>query len=393
MAEAPLSITHGGVSLLALGFRPFFLAAGLSAFLSMLLWLAMLRGLLPSNAYYSGTTWHAHELLFGYTVAVIAGFLLTATRNWTGMQTAQGAELGGLVLLWLAGRIAPFLPLPFAVIALIDLAFLPALAFSLFRPLWSGPNPVNRVFIGLMAAMTVASLLVHLHALGINMDTALAGDKMMLDLVILTLLIVSGRVMPFFTQGGIGGSKPKTRKWVESLTFGLMCLYVVVDPLLQWSQVTGGVALALATVQAIRLAGWYDRRVWSIPILAVLYTGYLWLVFGFLLSGLANLGLVAPFPALHALTVGAVAVITQGMMARVALGHTGREMRSAPLTNTAFIMLNAAALVRVLLPLLLPAHYALWLDLSGGLWLLSFGLFLWVYGPILVTPRVDGRPG
>lgn len=156
---------------------------------------------------------------------------------------------------------------------------------------------------------------------------------------------------------------------------------------------TGGVALALATVQAIRLAGWYDRRVWSIPILAVLYSGYLWLVFGFLLSGLANLGLVASFPALHALTVGAVAVITQGMMARVALGHTGREMRSAPLTNAAFIMLNAAALVRVLLPLLLPAQYALWLDLSGGRWLLSFGLFLWIYGPILVARRVDGRPG
>ncbi len=381
------------MSLLALGFRPFFLAAGLSAFLSLLLWLAMLRGVLPINAYYSGTTWHAHEMLFGYTVAVIAGFLLTATRNWTGMQTAQGAELGGLVLLWLAGRIAPFLPLPFAAIAVIDLAFLPVLALSLFRPLWNGPNPVNRVFIGLMAGMSVASILVHLQALGITADTALTGDKLMVDLVILTLLIVSGRIMPFFTQGGVGGSKPKTRKWVESLTFGLACLYLIVDPLLHWSPITGAIALALATVQAIRLAGWHDRRAWSIPILAVLYAGYLWLVIGLLLSGLANLGLVAPFPALHALTVGAFAVITLGMMARVSLGHTGRAMGSAPLTNTAFIVLNAAAMVRVFLPMLFPASYALWLDISGGLWLISFGLFLWVHVPILIAPRADGRPG
>ena len=393
MTETPVSIARRGVSLFALGFRPFFLAAGLSAFFSLILWLAMLRGLLPGNAYFSGTTWHAHEMLFGYAVAVIAGFLLTATRNWTGMQTPQGAGLAGLVLLWLGGRLAPFLPIPFSIIAVIDLAFLPALALALFRPLWNGPNPVNRVFIGLMAAMTVASLLVHLQALGITMDTALAGDKMMLDLVILTLLIVSGRIMPFFTQGGVSGSNPKTRKWVESLTFGLACLYVIIDPLLRWSPLTGGIVLVLGIVQAIRFAGWHDRRAWSIPILAVLYAGYLWLVIGLLLSGLSDLGLVAPFPALHALTVGAIAVFTQGMMARVALGHTGREMQSSPLTNAAFIVLNAAALIRVFLPMVLPAHYALWLEISGGLWLLSFGLFLWVYGPILSAPRADGRPG
>ena len=382
-----------GTPLLALGFRPFFLAAGLSAFFSLALWLMMLRGLLPSGTYYSGATWHAHEMLFGYAAAVVAGFLLTATRNWTGMQTARGAELGGLVLLWLAGRIAPFLPLPFGVIALIDLAFFPLLALSLFRPLWNGPNPVNRVFIGLLAGMTIASALVHLQMLGITPDTALTGDKLMLDLVILTLLIVSGRIMPFFTRGGITGAQPRTRKWVEQLTFGLACVYVVVDPLPHWGPIAGGVALALALVQTVRFAGWYDQRAWSVPILGVLYAGYAWLVIGLLLSGLAHLGLIMPFPALHALTVGAVAVFTQGMMARVALGHTGRPMQSAPLTNAAFVLLNAAALLRVLPPMLLPTQYALWLDLSGALWLLSFGLFLWVYVPILLAPRVDGAPG
>lgn len=393
MAEIPISITPKRTSLLALGFRPFFLAAGTAAVLLMGIWLAMLKGWIPAEHYYGATNWHAHEMLFGYVAAVIAGFLLTATRNWTGMDTLAGRRLGALALLWLAARVAPFLPVHGAVVAVLDLAFLPALAASLFRPLWSGKNRANRVFLALMAGMWLASLLVHLQALGITAGTASRGDRLMLDLVLLTVLMVAGRVMPFFTESAVLGAQPVTRPLVERLTFVLASLAAVAHLVSPWSTLSGVLALSLAGVQAVRLAGWHDKRAWGIPILTVLYAGYLWLIAGFALEGLAGFGILPPFPALHALTTGAIGVITLGMMARVTLGHTGREMRSGRLTNLAFVTINLAAFVRVLLPLAIPAAYSVWLYASGLLWTLAFLMFLWTYAPMLVAPRADGRPG
>lgn len=393
MPHAAPTIARQPASVLALGFRPFFLLAGAWALAAMLLWLAMLRGLIPLETYYGPTTWHAHEMLFGYTGAVIAGFLLTAVRNWTGLPTPTGATLGTLAGLWLAARAAPFLPLPGAVVAALDLAFLPALALALIRPLWSGKNRVNRVFLVLLAAMTLAALLVHLDALGLLPGAAMRGNRLMVDLVVLTLLLVAGRVMPFFTERGAGSSRPVVRPWVERSTFVLAPLLLLLNIALPWSVWAGAAALGLAGVQAVRLAGWHDARVWRVPILAVLYLGYLWLVAGLVLDALAGFGLLPPFPALHALTAGALGVFTLGMMARVTLGHTGRAMRASGLTNAAFVLINLAALARVLPGLVQPAAYAEWLVVSGLLWAGAFGLFLWVHAPMLVSPRVDGAPG
>jgi uncharacterized protein involved in response to NO len=213
VSPTPPPIIRSYQAILALGFRPFFLVAGVSAVLSLALWLAMLRGWMPMNGYYAGTTWHAHELLFGYATAAIAGFLLTATRNWTGIATASGVQLAGLVLLWMAGRIAPFLPLPGVLVAALDLSFPAAVALSLFAPLWRGPNPANRVFVVLLGSMSLASMLVHIEALGIAAHTALAADRLMLGLILLTLLLVAGRIMPFFTPERMSGVESQ----VESL--------------------------------------------------------------------------------------------------------------------------------------------------------------------------------
>jgi uncharacterized protein involved in response to NO len=397
LSAIPPPIIRSHQVILALGFRPFFLFAGLSAVASLALWLAMLRGWMPMNGYYAGTTWHAHELLFGYATAAIAGFLLTATRNWTGLATASGVQLAGLVLLWLAGRIAPFLPLPGVLVAAVDLSFPAAVAVSLFAPLWRGPNPANRVFIVLLGSMSLASLLVHVEALGMASQTALAADRLMLGLILLTLLVVAGRIMPFFTQTACPGSSPSSYLRVERLAFVLAVLWVATDAASQTGLAVAVpvalFALGLALVQGLRLAGWHDRRVWGIPLLAVLYSGYLWLIIGLVLNALTQLGLLAPFPSLHALTIGAVGVFTLGMMARITLGHTGRAMVASPMTVSAFALLNLAAVVRVFAPLLWPAAYLHWLTLSGVLWLLAFGLFLWVHVPMLISPRVDGRPG
>lgn len=409
MPEARLSIDLNpggrGLSPFALGFRPFFLGAGAAALLLMGVWLAVLAGHLSPPHYYPGTAWHAHEMLFGYVGAVVAGFLLTAVRNWTGMPTPTGPRLAALFGLWLAARIAPFLPVPGVAIAALDLAFFPLLALGLVRPLWRGDNRTNRVFLALFAAMTLAALLVHLEALGLSSGTARAGDRLMLDLAVLTLLVVAGRVMPFFTERGVPGARARVRRSVEVLTFTLAPALALAHLLaalfgswaVSWAGPAAALAAALAAglalVQVLRYLGWHDSRAWRNPMLAVLHAGYLWLIAGLALDALAGLGWLAPFPALHALTAGAFGVFTLGMMARVTLGHTGREMRSSPATSVAFVLVNAAALARVVPPLLAPAGYGAWLVLSGLLWMLAFAVFLWVYGPMLLRPRVDGRPG
>jgi uncharacterized protein involved in response to NO len=376
-----------------LGFRPFFLGAGVLALLAMLVWLARLWGLLPGDGYLGGTAWHAHEMLFGYVGAVIAGFLLTAARNWTGIATPTGAWLGALVLLWLTARLGPLLSLPHGLIAILDLAFFPALALALIPPLWRGKNKVNRAFLALLAAMTLANLLVHAQALGLTAATASRGSRLMLDLALLTLWLVAGRIMPFFTQSAIPGSKPRTRPWVETGTFVLAPAIALLNLTWPASPVNGVLLLILAAIQAIRLGGWHHPLAWRNPMLAVLYAGYLWLILGLALDGLAALGLLPPFPALHALTAGGIGVFTLGMLARVTLGHTGRDMRASLATSLAFLIINLAALVRVFPPLLWPRHYSLWLGMAGGLWVLAFALFLGIYGPMLARPRVDGRPG
>ena len=188
-----------GTAILALGFRPFFLLAGLGAVVLVALWMLAWMGHLPSaGAYYGTVGWHGHEMLFGYAGAVIAGFLLTAVRNWTGIDTPAGAPLAGLSLLWIAGRASPFLPVPGAVTAALDLAFLPLVAIALYRPLMAGKNRLNRLFLPLLGAMAAANAMVHAEALGLASGSAARGILAMLDLVLLLVLIVTGRVEGIF---------------------------------------------------------------------------------------------------------------------------------------------------------------------------------------------------
>jgi len=378
---------------LALGFRPFFLAAGAAAVLDVAIWLAMLRGLWPQPSHLAGIAWHAHEMLFGYLAAVLAGFLLTAVRNWTGMPTATGARLAALLGLWLAGRLAPWLGLPPWIAALVDLAFLPALAWALWRPLWHGPNPVNRVFLAVFAGMILANAFVHLDALGLLPGGASRGYRLMLDLMVLVILLVSGRVMPFFIRSVIADARPRTFASLERLTFAMATAFLVADVIAPFDSIAGGLSIMLGLIQVVRLVGWHDRRVWVTPMLTVLQAGLLWLALGLILDGLPAFTSIPARGALHALTIGAIGVLTLGMMARVAVGHTGRAMEASPLTLVAFVCINLAAVLRGLGPLLDPARYHIWLMAGGVGWILAFGLFLWVHAPMLVSARPDGRPG
>lgn len=383
-----------GSAILALGFRPFFLLAGLAAVVLIALWLFVWTGRLPAaGAYYGAVGWHGHEMLFGYAAAVIAGFLLTAVRNWTGIDTPAGRPLAALALLWLAGRVAALLPLPGWSIAVVDLAFLPAVAIALYPALMRGKNRVNRLFLPLLGAMAVANALVHGQALGLTADTAGRGTLAMLDLVLLLVLVVTGRVIAFFTERGVAGSAPRNREWLERVGFAAVVALVLADLAAAPAAVVGALCAGLAVQTVARELGWHDARVWRNPILWVLHAAVLWLALGFAVRAAASFGLVAPNVALHALTVGAIGVLTLGMMSRVTLGHTGRDMRAPRTVAVAFVLLNLAAFARGIAPALWPERYLTLVHSAAGLWILAFALFLVAHAAMLWRPRVDGQPG
>lgn len=394
IGEPPGTIAARGFALFALGFRPFFLFAGFSAIILMALWLLLWQGKLTTSGYFNVLQWHAHEMLFGYAASVVAGFLLTAVRNWTGMAVPIKGKLAGLALVWLLARMLMLMPgVPGMLVALVDLAFIPLVGLSLFRPLWFGQNKVNRYFLLLFASMTFANLLFHLDALGVMPGLWQRGAFFMLDTLLLTLLLVAGRVMPFFTEKAVADSNPKSFPWIEKSGFVIIILLAVAQLTMPNGLIAGALAILLALLQAVRLAAWHHPGVWRIPVLWVLYTGYMWLVFGLLLRGVSAFGLLSYQLGLHGLTAGAVGVLTLGMMSRVTLGHTGRDINTGHLSNLAFVLLNIGAAIRVIAPMLAPEKYTTWVNISGGLWVLGFSLFVMIYTSVLIRPRIDGRPG
>ncbi|MCL5060133.1 MAG: NnrS family protein [Candidatus Thermoplasmatota archaeon] len=377
----------------ALGFRPFFLSAGFYAVLMMALWLLVLRGGLDIENL-SPPVWHGHEMLFGFAMAVIAGFLLTAAQNWTGIRTPSGPPLAALFLLWLAGRLVFLIPgLPAELVALVDLAFLPVLALTLAWPIMKARQLHNYPFPVMLLALTAANALVHGDALGWTSDTASLGLHLAAYVVVTMIVVMGGRVIPSFTDNKL---RTRARRWktieilapLATLAALLAALIAPVSP------VTALLAALAAGVHFIRLAGWYTHQFWSVPLLWILHLGYAWIALGFALLALAAAGLdAAAGSALHAFTAGGIGTLTLGMMARVSLGHSGRMLEPAPLMTWAFVAINLAALIRVALPLFFPTISMPGMAASGLLWMTAFGLFAAIYTPILLRPRIDGKPG
>jgi uncharacterized protein involved in response to NO len=381
--------------LFALGFRAFFALAGLSALVLIVLWNAIFKGALTLDNYFHANYWHGHEMLLGYSVAVIAGFLLTAVKNWTGRATLTGDQLAALCLLWLYGRIVPFYSglLPDGLIALIDFSFLPALAYQISKPIVQTKYYTGLVFIGILLVLALGNGLIHAEILGLEKNTAWLGLQLVEATIIILILVIAGRVFPFFTERGIPGTLVTRNPILDGsaiatavIVFGLQLFNV------------SGTVLAVAAVLAViangaRLAGWYMQRIWYVPLLWILYAGYVWIILGFILTVFSAYSLVLPSLALHAFTIGGIGVLTLGMMARVSLGHTGRALRVSNAMAIAFILINLAALFRVLLPIAMPGWYGSLLYVSTLLWLAAFALFIFVYAPILTSARVDGQPG
>ena len=380
-----------GFALFALGFRPFFLAALAAGVIHLAYWAFAFTQGWPTGPYYGPIDWHSHEILFGYTMAVIAGFLLTAVRNWTGVSTPTGPLLAGLTLLWLAGRLVPLFPLPHLLVAAVDLSFTPLLATAIAIPIIRARKVRNAAFPIIVFAMAGANLLVHLDVLAYTKSTARLGTYLMLYLVILMITVIFGRIFPFFA-GRVLPESP-ARKWF-GLEIGCIASVIAVGYADLWApHLMTPICLAAATCHGLRLFGFYPRGLWSHPLLWVLFVGYAWLPLGFLLQAAARYGYLSPFAALHALTAGGIGVLTLGMMVRVSLGHTGRPLKPGPFTVGAFVIVNLAVFSRTLLPLFDPMRYMLWIKLSTVLWVLAFFICLITLFPLLWRPRPDGKPG
>lgn len=381
--------------LFAMGFRAFFALAGLSALALIALWNAISNGSLHIDHYFPDNYWHAHEMLLGYSAAVIAGFLLTAVRNWTGQQTVSPDQLAALCFLWIYGRVLPFYSelVPDQLIALVDFVFLPALAYFVAKPILKTGNYRNLVFIAMLLLMACANAMIHAQILGASDTAGTVGLDLAVAIIVMMILVIAGRVFPFFTERGLSGviciRNPGLD--VASVAVGVAVFgLVMLDVAGAWLAIA---AVAAVIVNVARVAGWYNPRIWFVPLLWVLYVGYGWLILGFGLVALSAWHWVTPSLALHAFTVGGIGILTLGMMARVALGHTGRALKASNVMAIAFVLINLAALLRVLAPALVPAWYSGFVWASTYSWLAAFSLFVFYYLPILSAPRIDGQAG
>ena len=325
--------------------------------------------------------WHAHEMLFGYAFAVIAGFLLTAVRVWTGRPTPTGLPLAGIAALWVLARVLGLVSLPWAGIA--DLAFALAVAWGIGVPLIASGNRRNWFFIALVLALGAASLAFQAWPqLGVAIG---------LDVVLFVMAVMGGRVIPAFTNSGIpGGAGARRQPLLEKAALGAVLLLLVFDV---FSIHVGMLALVAAGLHAARLALWAPLRTRGRPILWILHASYAWIVVHLALRGLAAFELVPAVVATHALTVGAIGGLTLGMMTRTARGHTARPLTVGGAELAAYVLVQAAAVARSLLPLAFPDAYGAMVALSALLWFAAFAVFTVVYIPILTRPRLDGQPG
>lgn len=380
-----------GFALWRMGFRPFYLLASVFASVSIGLWAVQYVGWL-GRPYLQGSMWHAHEMLFGFTLAVVVGFLFTAVRNWSGQPTPTGAPLAALAALWIAGRLLVLTPYAWAA-AIVNAAFPLLAAIALALPLVASRNRRNYFFVALLVLLSAAALAVHLSQLGVLEMPVWIGIQIGFDAVLVVMVVMAGRVVPMFTNNGVPGAKATRHPVVEMASLASVFVILAADMM----QLRGPAMAAVLAITAIahlaRLWLWRPLTTWRVPLVWVLHVAYLWIVLHFGLRALSSLGLVASSAATHALTVGAIGGLVIGMMTRTARGHTGRPLRADPFDVACYVLILGAALVRVFIPLAFPAATLHSIIFSAVLWSLGFALYALRYWPVLSRPRLDGQPG
>jgi len=379
-----------------LGFRPFFCGAGVFSAVAMLIWMGVLvfSAPLPLAGLVPGV-WHAHEMTYGYAMAVISGFLLTAVVNWTGVESMNGRALAVLFSLWLLARVAYFLPIGFALplAAGADLIFLLGLAIGVSRPVarvkqWKQMGVVSKLWV-----LIITNALFYAGALGYLDHGVKWGIYAGLYLILGLLFTLARRILPFFIERGVDEDfSPQNHRWIDVASPVLFIIWSVLDVFTQQEMLVAWLSILLLLMHAWRMLGWHTSGIWSKPLLWSLYTGYGFLLVGFLLKAMSIWWGVPPDLGLHAFVVGGIGLMTIGMMSRVSWGHTGRNVAVPPkMLAPIFWLILLSVLFRVVAPIFENVH--MWPTVfAQGTWIIGFSLFVMTYLPVLIRPRVDRPP-
>lgn len=380
-----------------LGFRPFFLGASVFAVLTVAQWMAIyVFGMPLSIGTLTLFQWHAHEMIYGYGMAVIAGFLLTAVKNWTGIQTIHGKSLAGVFALWVMARLlflsgASFIKLA----AIFDLSFIFCLFIAVAHPVVRARNWRQLGILSKVLLLYAGNICFYLGALGLLPNGVYWGIYGGLYLMISLILLMGGRVIPFFIERGVGYPvqlfNPKGLMLASLLLF---IVFFVVEVFMPGQIVSGYAAAGLFVINAARLFGWHTHGLWKKPLLWGLYTAFLFIVIGFLLFALSAFLGISRFLAIHAFAYGGIGIVTMAMIGRVAIGHTGRDINHPPAVLAwSLLCMIAGTVIRVGVPLVAMDNYVIWIALSQVLWISAFIMFAIAYAPFLIKPRIDGQPG
>lgn len=385
--------------LFACGFRPMFLVGAAFAALAVPAWILLHADGATAWQALPAQLWHGHEMLFGFGLAAVAGFLLTAVPNWTSTPFRAGLPLAAATLAWIGARVllVPALPLGWPAAAAMQLAFLPAVIAMIAPPLLRTRNRNRLLLLPLVALWTCDAVFLWAASQG---EVRLAGVVLAVtvDLLLVLVTVIGGRIIPAFTANALRmrGEAPGTRSapWLERTLPGAMALLALADALAPTAAATGALAGLLALAHAWRLSGWEGWRARGQPILWSLHLAYGWVPLGLALKAAWLLGgLDVGRYWLHALGAGAIATLVFAVITRVALGHSGRPLVVRPPITVAYVLLHLGALARVVGPALLPDAYEGVLVAAATAWTLAFLVFLVVYTPILVSRRPDGKPG
>lgn len=385
---------YEGPAFFAAGFRPFFLCGALFAGVAVPLWILFLNGFAAGTLDLDPLYWHAHEMMFGYLGAIMGGFLLTAIPNWTGRLPVMGPRLGGLLALWIAGRIAVLLfaagSIPASLALGVDLAYPLALVATASREIAAGQNWRNLPVAGLIAIFGIANLVFYL-SFWTEID-ALLGIRLAIGVAALLISLIGGRVTPSFTRNWLakeaGAPFPAPFGAADKAALVLTGLSVLAWVSFPDAQLTA-LLLALAGIaQIVRLSRWQGFRTKREPLVLILHIGYGWLAFALLAMGVAILApqVIEPRAALHALTAGAIGTMTVAIMTRATLGHTGRALVTDRGTRAIYLLVSLGALLRVAAPSL-PFDYTQAVSIAGALWSAGFIVFSVKYGRYLTSSR------
>lgn len=384
------------VPLFRLGFRPFFLLGALFSCLAMLGWVGQLNNWFALPGIGNPIWWHAHEMLFGFGAAIVAGFLLTAVQNWTAHPGVRSWPLALIVGLWVLPRcLLPWLGEGNLILMALDLAWLPLCAWFLAKPVIMTRQWRNLFFVPLLLIMTLLN-----GASWLWRDEWSAVEHLLITTVLLftTLIaVMGGRVIPFFTARGTGQEKAPPSPWLERGALAslwlILLLWLLPD---SWTNSLYMVPLYIvaAGLHLGRQLRWRPGTTLAQPLLWSLHLAYLFIPLGLLALAAQATGLPLSLSlASHLLSAGCMGTMILGMIARVSLGHSGRALHVGRRITLAFALVILSAFMRVLLPLYWPSLTLTGWNLSGWSWIAAYGLFVWVYTPILTRPRADGRPG